>query len=88
MRNFVPPLCLFLALAMLITGFAVWAVEPPQATIDLHAARVTGDDALRDVLEARLARRQLARKVLLGSLFGSSALMVIVAFLSMRPTGS
>ena len=88
MRHLIPPLCLFLALAMLIAGFAIWAVESPQAKTDLHAARASGDDALRDVLEAQLHRQQLARKLLLGCLFGGSVLMVVLAFLSMRPAGS
>jgi succinate dehydrogenase hydrophobic anchor subunit len=73
---------------MLIAGFAIWSIEPPEASADLHAARVHGDDGLRDVLEDQLERRQFARKVLLGSLFGGSVLMVAIAFLSMRPSGS
>ena len=73
---------------MLVAGFAIWAVESPQADMDLHRARVSGDEALSDVLETQLAQRQLARKVLLGCLFGGSVLMTAVAFLSMRPTGS
>ena len=88
MRHVLPPFCLILALAMLVAGFAIWAVEPPQANVELHRARVSGDEDYRDLLEAQLARRQLARKVLVGCLFGSSALMVVVAFMSMRPTGS
>lgn len=86
MRHVIPPFCLFLALAMLIAGFAIWAVESPEATTELHSARVSGDDALRDVLEAQLAKQQLARKTLLGCLFGGSVLMVLIAFLSMRPS--
>ena len=71
---------------MLIAGFAIWAVEAPEEAIELHQARVVGDDALRDVLEAQLAQQQLARKTLLGCLFGGSVLMVVLAFLSMKPT--
>ena len=86
MLRFLPPLCLLLALAMLISGFALVAVEPPADPLELHAARVSGDDAHRDVLEAQLARRQLARRVLVGSLFAGSVLMTALAFLAMAPS--
>ena len=86
MARFLPPLCLLLALAMLIAGFALVAVEPPSDPLQLHAARVSGDDAVRDVLEAQVARRQLARRVLVGSLFAGSVLMTILAFLTMAPS--
>jgi hypothetical protein len=80
-------LCLLLALALLITGFALMAVEPPAASVELHSARVRGDEAYRDVLEDQLAQRQRARRILVGSLFAGSALMVLVAFLTMAPRG-
>ena len=86
MARFLPPLCLLLALAMLIAGFALLAVERPEAPIQLHAARVSGDDAYRDVLEAQLARRQFARRILVGSLFAGSVLMTALAFLAMAPS--
>jgi hypothetical protein len=81
-----PPLCLLLALAMLIAGFTLLAVGSPEASVELHAARVSGDEAYQDVLEASLARRQLARKVLVVSLFAGSGLMTVLAFLSMSPS--
>ena len=88
MRNLIPPLCLFLALAMLVAGFAIWAVGAPEEKVELHAARVAGDDALTEVLEAQFAQKKRTRLLLLGCLFGGSGLMVVIAFLSMRPSGS
>ena len=84
MHRLIPPLCLLLALAMLIAGFAVWAVEPPEAGVDLHKARAVGDEDYQDVLEARLAQHQWARTLLVGGLFAGCVLMTVVAFLSMR----
>lgn len=80
MRQFISPLCLLLALAMLITGFAIWAVEPPQPNMDLHRARVTGDEAYTEVLEDQLAAQRWSRNALLVGLFGGSGLMVLIAF--------
>ena len=80
MTRFVSPLCLLLAISMLIAGFALWAVEAPEAGIELHRARVVGDDAYTEVMEANLERRQTARNALLFCLFGGSAAMTLAAF--------
>ena len=55
MSQLVPPMCLLLGLAMLVAGFALMAVEPPPEPMELHQARVTGDDKFRDVLEGNVA---------------------------------
>lgn len=87
--RFLSPLCLLLALAMLIAGFALWSVEPPEAGMELHRARVVGDDDYREVLEARLEQRRAARKLLLFCLFGGSAAMTLAAFATLgRSTSS
>lgn len=88
MRFIIPPLCLLLALAMLIAGFAVWAVEAPEPGLNLHAARASGDEEMGEVLESQLQHKQFLRKTLLGSLTGGCILMVFLAFLTMRPSGS
>lgn len=85
MQRLIPPLCLLLALAMAVAAFALWAVEAPEAGIELHRARVSGDEPYRQVLEAQLKRRRWARKALLGGLFVGSGLMIVAAFLTMRP---
>lgn len=85
MKHVVPPLCLLLGLAMLIAAFAMLAVEAPADPLELHKARVTGDEAYRDVLEAGLAHRRVARTTLIVALFACSGLMVVIAFLAMTP---
>lgn len=80
MGRFLSPLCLLLALAMLFAGFALWSVDPPEAGMKLHEARVMGDDDLATAQESKLERRQGARKLLLFCLFGGSAGMTLAAF--------
>lgn len=80
MNRFLSPLCLLLAIAMLIAGFALWAVEAPEAGIELHRARVVGDDDYTEVMESKLQQRQSARTALLFCLFGGSAAMTLAAF--------
>ena len=83
MQQLISPLCLLLALALLIAGFAIWAVEPPQPSMELHRARVTGDEAYSDVLEDQLEGQRWSRKALLVGLFAGSGTMVLIAFLMM-----
>ena len=83
MQQLISPLCLLLALALLIAGFAIWAVEPPQPSMELHRARVTGDEAYSEVLEEQLKKQRWSRKALLIGLFGGSGTMVLVAFMMM-----
>ncbi len=85
MQQLIPPLCLLLALAMLVAGFALWWVEPPEAGMELHQARVRGDEDYAAALEARLRRRQWTRRTLLVGLFCGSGAMVAAAFWLMRP---
>ena len=80
-----PPICLLLALATLIAAFALWNVDPPEASVELHKARSVGDEQYSDLLEAQLARRQWAHNVLVGCLFASSAAFTLAAFRTMRP---
>ena len=87
MPNLLPPICLLLALSMVIVAFALWAVEAPEASVELHQARAAGDEDYRDVLEAELKRRQLARSMLIGCLFAGSGVMTLAAFATMRPSG-
>ena len=85
MRRLVSPLCLVMALALAIAAFALWAVEPPQPGVEMHRAGAIGDDQYREALEDRLERRQLKRKVLLVCLAVGSGVLIVAAFLAMRP---
>ena len=85
MHQILPPFCLLLAIAMIVAGYCLWSIEPPQATVELHRAAATGDEQYREAAESQLRRRQRNRKILVGSLFVGGGLMVVIAFLSMRP---
>lgn len=86
MSKVITPLCLLLSLLMFIAGFALLAVERPEAGTELHRARVDGDEQSREVLEDRLRNRQQLRNLLIGTLFVTGVLSTFVAFLAMRPT--
>ncbi len=47
MQRFLSPICLILCLAMLVTAFALLATDAPEPNVQLHRARVTGDEAYR-----------------------------------------
>lgn len=79
-----PPLCLLLALAMLIVGFTLIAMGGPEDSVQLHQARAQGDELSTETLEADLRRRRLERYTLIGLLLLGSGLMTITAFRSMR----
>ena len=84
MQGLFPPLCLLLAFALAVCGFAIWAREGPEAGTQLHTARASGDDNSRDALESHLEQKQLERRVLLGLLVTASVTMTVLGFASMR----
>lgn len=87
MHKLIPPFCLFLALVSLIAAFGLLAVEPPEPSVQLHAARVQGTEDLKDALEAKLGRSVSARRILIGGLFAGTGVLTVAAFVSMRPSG-
>jgi Flp pilus assembly protein TadB len=88
MKSLISPLCLFLAILLLIFGFALWSVEAPEAGSELHQARAAGDEDYEAALEAQLEQRRFARSALLACLFGGSAAMTVAGFVTMRSGGS
>ncbi len=88
MHRLLPPLFLVLALAMAIAGFAIMAVDPPEPNVELHRVTADGDETARDALQADLERQQFNRKLLLGCLFVGSAVMIAMAFMTMRPSAA
>ena len=44
LQRFLPPLCLLIALGMLVVAFSLLAVGAPEATVDLHQARASADE--------------------------------------------
>ena len=86
MRQVVPPLCLVLSLLLFIAAFAVTAIESPQPGIELHRARVSSDEQYRDLLEQKLDRRRMQRKILIGSLFATAVIAAATGYVAMRPS--
>ena len=86
MQKLLPPICLLLALAMFVAGFAVLAFGTPDAAVELHRARAGGNEAFADVLEHDLASRQIGRRVLIRLLLAGGVLMAATAFLVMKPS--
>ena len=86
LSHLIPPLCLLLALAMLIVGFTLIAVGEPEDSVQLHQARAQGDELSTETLEADLRRRRVTRYTLIGLLLLGSGLMTVTAFRSMGRT--
>jgi len=82
----VPPFCFLLGLFNFIAAFALLVVDPPQPGMELHRARVEGDEQYRDLLEDQLERRQLRRNILICALFACSVLFPAAGFLAMQPS--
>ena len=85
MNRVVPPLCLLLALFLLIAGFAVLATDRPQPGVDLHRATAADDEQQRLVLEKELRNRRFTRTVMLVTLFGLAIVIAAGGFVAMKP---
>lgn len=85
MNRAIPPLCLVLAVLLLVAGFAILALDRPEPGIKLHEATAAGDEDRRDVLEAELERQRWKRNVLIGTVFGMAVVMAGTAFVAIRP---
>ncbi len=86
MRKVLPPICLFLSLVSVICGFVILATGEPEVNMELHRARIDGEEQYRQLLEERLGRRQLSHKLLIGGCFVSAALFTVGAFAAMSPS--
>ena len=86
MHKIMPPICLFLALASVFCGFVLWAKGGPEVDMELHRARIDGEEQYQQLLEARLTRRQLVHKLLIGGCFVAAALFTAAAFAMMPPS--
>ena len=86
-QSIFPPVCLLLAIAMAVVGFSMLAFGGPEASLDLHQARVSGDELAQSTLEADLEQRQTKRITMIVLLFVGSGAMTIVAFSSMKAPG-
>ena len=79
------PVCFVLALAAIISAFALLAVGLPEPNIELHRARLGEDEEYRELMEEDLRRRKRQRVVLISTLFACGACFTVTGFLVMRP---
>ena len=85
MHRLLPPVCFLLAIALLVTGFALLSYGSPEVGVELHRARADLDQQSQDVLEEDLARRQWIHRGFVGAVFALSVILVVTGFLVMRP---
>jgi hypothetical protein len=86
MRKIMPPICLFLSLVSVICGFVLLAMGEPEVDMELHRARIDGEEQYQQLLEERLEHRKLSHKLLIGGCFVSAALFTVGAFALMSPS--
>jgi hypothetical protein len=83
MQQIAPPLCFLLAIAMVVTGFSLLAIGLPEASVALHNARASGDDAFTEQLESDLRQQRLVHGSLITLALMGSVLLVLVGFRAM-----
>ena len=84
MHEIAPPLCFLLALALLVVGFSLLAIGFPEASVELHRARASGEEAFSEPLEADLRNRRLTRGTLITLSLVGSVVVTIAGFRAMR----
>ena len=84
-QKYLPPLCLFCALVLVISGFSLESSGGPEADMELHRARLTGQEAYQERLEKELEQRRWSRTALIYALYGCALLFTVAAFWTMNP---
>lgn len=84
MHEIIPPLCFLLALALLVVGFSLLVIGFPEASVELHRARASGDDTFTETLEADLRKRRFTRGTLITVSLVGGVVMTIVGFRAMQ----
>ncbi len=82
MRRCLSPVCLVVCLALLVTAFALLAIDAPEPNVALHRARAAGDRAAEEVLDRALLRRTWLRRAVIGGAFMAALALAAVAFLA------
>ena len=83
MQQIAPPLCFLLAIAMVVAGFSLLAVGLPEASVALHSARASGDDAFIEKLESDLRKQRLTHGSLITVSLVGSVILVFTGFRAM-----
>ena len=84
MHEIIPPLCFLLALALLVVGFSLLVIGFPEASVELHRARASGDDIFTETFEADLRQRRFTRGTLITLSFVGSVVVTVVGFRAMH----
>ena len=84
MHELVPPLCFLLAMALLVAGFSLLAIGFPDASVELHKARASGEEAFTESLETDLRRRRLTHGTLIALTLVGSVFVTIAGFRAMQ----
>lgn len=87
MQRYLSPICLVLCLALLVTAFALLAIDAPEPNVALHRARASGDRAMEEVLDRELTRRIWLRRGLIGAAFAAAVALAAGAFLAAGGSG-
>lgn len=83
MQRLLSPVCLLLCLALLVTAFALLSTDAPEPDMQLHSARVQGDEAFEEVLERKLEQEIWLRRGLIGALFVAAFAAGMAGFCAM-----
>lgn len=82
MQRWLSPVCLVLCLALLVTAFALLAIDAPEPNVALHRARAAGDRGMEQVLDRELTRRIWLRRAVIGAAFAAAVALAAGAFLT------
>jgi len=85
-NNVIAPALLVLAVLLLFIAAAMISKGPPQPGMELHRARIEGDEDYTKLLERRYERRCLMHRALIAGLITGALLLGLSAFLIMRPS--
>ena len=84
MHEVVPPLCFLLAFTLFVTGFSLIAIGFPDASVELHQARASGDEMFTETLEADLQKRRFTHGTLITLSLVGSVFVTMAGFRAMQ----
>lgn len=82
MQRILSPIFLIMCLALLVTAFALLAIDAPEPNIHLHGARARGDEAHEQLLERDLQQQIWLRRGVIAGLFVAAFVSGIAGFSS------
>ncbi len=85
MKQLIPPICFFLALACVVSAFVMLAVPAADPPLELQRAQANGDTDLEEVLQEQLAGKRAKRRWMITGFFGAGFLFALAGFAAMQP---